>query len=98
VIRLSFAQRALKDFEEIHDYIARDNVDAALNFIGRLRKRCIELAEFPGIGRRREELRSGYRSLTEGDYVILYRLPRVGIVEIVRVLHAKRDIRKALRE
>ncbi len=45
-----FSDRALLDLEEIHDYIADDNVDAALGFINRLRDRCGELAMFPGIG------------------------------------------------
>jgi plasmid stabilization system protein ParE len=51
VKRLSFTGQSLQDFQEIHDYIAQDNADAALEFIGRLQKRCNELCEMPGAGR-----------------------------------------------
>lgn len=39
-----------------------------------------------------------YRSVTEGDYVILYRLVSESELEIVRVVHCKRDLGKALKE
>jgi toxin ParE1/3/4 len=98
VKRLSFAERALQDLQEIHDYIARDNADAALHFIERLQERCNELAQFPATGRRREEVRSGYRSVTVGDYVIFYLCRSADAVEIVRVIHAKRDLGKSLKD
>lgn len=95
MIRLSFSERALLDLEEIHDYIADDNVTAALNFINRLKSRCSELTSFPGIGRKREEIKTGYRSICEGEYVIFYRLKIADEIEIVRVVHGKRDLSNA---
>lgn len=55
------------------------------------KKRCDGIADMPGIGRQREELSPGLRSVPEGDYVIFYRQIEDG-VEIIRVLHGKRDI------
>ncbi len=92
---LVFSSDAEADFEQIGDFIAKDNLDAAISFVQRLRQRCRQIAEFPGIGRRRSDLRSGYRSVTEGEYIILY-VASSDTVEIVRVLHGKRDIGKAL--
>ena len=43
------------------------------------------------MGRRREELAPGLRSILQGSYVIFYRLTEERI-EIVRVLHVARDI------
>ena len=96
-MRLVFNPNAKSDLEQIGDYIARDNPDAAIAFVGRLRDRCRQIAQFPGIGRRRSDLMSGYRSLAEGQYVILY-LVLSDKVEIARILHGKQDLRKALKE
>ncbi len=60
-------------------------------------KRCHQLLDFPGLGRRRDDIRSGYRSLTEGEYIIIYRHAENEIV-IIRVIHSKRDLPTALLE
>lgn len=49
-----------------------------------------DLAEFPGVGRRRDELGQGYRSFPVGRYMIFYRLVEDGIV-ISHVLHGAQD-------
>jgi toxin ParE1/3/4 len=95
-VRLVFSSDAEADLEEIGDFIAEDNPAAAISFVQQLRQRCRQVAEFPGIGRRRSDLRSGYRSVTEGDYVILYRLASESELEIVRVVHGMRDLGNTL--
>ncbi len=88
---------ALEDLEEIGDYIAKDNFQAALSFVARLRNRCYSLGDNPGIGSKRDELRPRMRSVAEGDYVILYR-SHAAYLEIVRVVYGKRDIKKLFEE
>lgn len=49
------------------------------------------MAAQPNMGRGRDELTEGLRSLPVGRYVIFYRhIP--GGVEIIRVLHGSRDL------
>lgn len=91
--RLRFTPLAVQDLEEIHDYIAADNAEAALRLMERLEKRCQSLAETPGMGRSREELSPFLRSLAEGNYVIFYRPIEDG-AEVVRVLHGARSIER----
>lgn len=93
--RLTFTAQALEDFEQIHDFIAQDNLAAASRFISRLKDRCNELLPFPGSGRKRDEIKSGYRSVTEGEYVVLYKVVEDELV-IVRIIHGKRDLGKAI--
>jgi toxin ParE1/3/4 len=93
VSRLKFTQLAREDFQRIGDYIAKDNPVAAFNFVDRLQARCILLTDRPGIGRKRNEIKLNMRSATEGEYVIFYRALPDGI-EIVRVIHSKRDLGK----
>jgi toxin ParE1/3/4 len=49
------------------------------------------LAQFPSSGRVRAELLAGLRSYPAGDFVIFYRIIET-TVEVVRVLHGRRDI------
>ena len=49
----------------------------------------------PELGRPREDIRPGYRSLSVGRHVIFYRLGAAG-VDIVRVLHSSMDVGRHL--
>jgi toxin ParE1/3/4 len=50
------------------------------------------LADWPRADRRREDLRSGYRSHAAGKYIIFYRVAANDDVIIQRVLHGRRDL------
>jgi len=52
---------------------------------------CELIATRPQLGRRREELAPGLRSFPAGSYFIFYQ-PIADGIEVVRVLHASRDI------
>ena len=56
------------------------------------------LAGQPRIGELRDELRPGMRSFSVGNYVIYYRpVETMAIsIEIVRVLHGGRDVKRLL--
>lgn len=64
----------------------------ARSFIAKLRDKCDDLASLPGqLGRQREDLGDGLRSIPWRDYVIVFRYAGEG-VEIVRILHGARYI------
>lgn len=86
--------RALNDLAAIDDYISADNPAAAERLLESFRETFALLASVPEAGRRRDEVIAGIRSFPVGSYVIFYRIIR-GRVEIVRVLHGSRDIRRA---
>lgn len=92
---LRFTEGAERDLVDIGNFIARDNPTNAAQFIERLEEHCELLAAHPLMGRVRDALVPGLRSLSFGRYVIFYRALDDG-VEIVRVLHAARDLRRAL--
>jgi len=83
--------RALSDLAEIWDYIADDSEARADAFVGTIDAKFQTLAKQPGIGRLRDELAAGLRSLPVGRYIIFY-LPLAEGVDIIRVLHGARDI------
>jgi toxin ParE1/3/4 len=95
--RLFRAAEAEEDLIEIWLYIARDNPAAADDMLRLIDEKFMLLAENPKLGRALPELRAGMRRWPLGDYLILYReMP--GGVEIVRVIHGKRDLKRALRD
>jgi toxin ParE1/3/4 len=89
------SHRARRDVIEIWAYIASDNEPAADRFIDLLTHHFRLLGENPYLGRRREELRRGYRGFPVGQYVIFYRVAEPG-VRIVRILHGRRDVPEQL--
>jgi toxin ParE1/3/4 len=91
VPKLRITPRASADLLEIWCYIAEDSVANADAFVDKLHKTMKVLSRQPGAGRKREELAPGIQSFPFGRYIIFYRAIQ-GTIEIVRVLHAARDI------
>jgi toxin ParE1/3/4 len=67
-------------------------------YVERIRAHCRKIATLPcTIGRPRPELRPDLRSTACGQHVIFFRI--VGeTVEIITILHARRDLAAAFRE
>ncbi len=61
---VKFTEPAIQDLEEIFDYIALDDIDAAERVKDRLQKRWRAAAENPGTGRRRDDLQPNLRSVS----------------------------------
>ena len=74
----TFAPAAVADLDAIATYIAADNPRAASQTLARIKGKAQALAGAPGIGRPRDELLPGIRSLAVGRYVIFYRPSRPG--------------------
>ena len=84
-------RQADADLLEIWVYIAENNIEAANGVIQSIGRRCHDCADLPGIGRRRDDLSPGLRSINEGSYIIFYRVADNGI-QVVRVVHGARDL------
>jgi toxin ParE1/3/4 len=93
VARARFSPEAIADLQRIQELIAQGDLRQALLFVRALRDTCHRIAATPYMGRARSDLRPGLRSSPHGAYLILYRvaIPRV---EIVRILHGSRDLRR----
>jgi Plasmid stabilization system protein len=95
VLQLHISPRAARDLQEIALYIARDNPQRALSFIGELRQRCQQIADAPLAYRSRPELGENLRSCPHGSYVLFFECSEL-MVTIVCVLHASRDLPQQL--
>jgi len=83
---------AIQDIEQIADYIAsQSGLDQADRFLNKLDAKFVKIAQFPNLGRQRDEILPGLRSLPMDNYLILYMV--IGQdVEIFRVVSGYRDL------
>src|SRR5580658_4073778 len=88
--------RAKKDINDIWDYIAAEDIEAADRVLGALEAAMVKLAKNPGIGHWREELTDKqHRFFLVYSYLIVYR-HETKPLQMIRVLHAARDVQNIL--
>ena len=94
---------ARRDLDEIADYIARDNIDAALRFYDAAHAAFEQLATMPGMGPLREYRERAFADVRSWpltrfeNYLVFYR-PVEGGIEVLRVLHGARDVDRIVRQ
>jgi toxin ParE1/3/4 len=88
---------ASADLAEIWAYIAKDSPRQADILAVRIDQEFKVLARNPNIGRTRTELLVNLRSFPVGRYIIFY-IPRLRGIEVVRVLHGARDLKPLFQE
>jgi len=81
----------VRDLTAITDYIAADNLTAALGFCDEVDRILTMIAQYPDIGEAVEHLAPGLRRLALGNYLLFYRHVDDQI-ELIRLLHGSRDI------
>ena len=94
-LRFSFTVQARHDMDDIWAYVAEDNPVAADDLIDEFHQAVRKLADHPKLGRSREELARGLRSLALGNYIMFYR-HLTDRLEVYRVLHGARDLPELL--
>jgi toxin ParE1/3/4 len=92
-LTLVISDQAQEDLLDIWLYIANDSPLAADRFLDFLYEKCVSLCASPKLGRLRDELLPGLRSLPVKRYTIFYRVSR-DTIEIVRVLSGYRDVER----
>jgi plasmid stabilization system protein ParE len=95
VAHVTWTAEAQRWLQEIYDYIARDNPDAAYRTITAIHERTQILPRFPQIG---TQYRSAphIRILIESNYRIAYLLKPDGTIDILGVFHGALPIERYL--
>lgn len=88
-MRLRWAAPALRDLEEIGDYIARDNPAAADRVVTQILNQTDALATHPHIGRPGRVPDTRELVVADTPYIVPYRV-RGDEVQILAVLHGAR--------
>jgi antitoxin ParD1/3/4/toxin ParE1/3/4 len=94
--RFILTPRAQQDLNDIWDYIAGDNIEAADLVLDDLARAIRKLAKNPGLGHRRDDLADErHRFCLVYSYLIVYR-PGAKPLQVIRILHAARDVQSIL--
>jgi plasmid stabilization system protein ParE len=91
-MRVVITGPAEADPEDIFDFIALDNVLAAIDYVVELRRKALGLGYFPRMYRLRRDLPGGnLRTVPAGSHLIVYRVLRAR-VEVLRFPHGAMDL------
>lgn len=92
--QFTLTESAAQDIEEIADYLAaQSSFDSSEKFVRRLNAQLAKIAQFPRIGRSRDEISKGIRSFPMDSYLILY-IPSGANVDVLRVVSKYRNLRR----
>jgi toxin ParE1/3/4 len=93
----SFSDTAIRDLDEICEYIAIQNSKAASQLFDRIRQKCKLVANFPNMGKSYTSIAPNLRGFVVDDYIIFY-YPAFDGINIVRVVSGYRDLDDLLLE
>lgn len=88
-MRLEWSEAALKDREEVFDYIAADRPQAAIEMDLRIRDQCRTLLQFPATGRSGRVRGTRELVIQHSPYIAAYRV-KEDAVQVLRILHGGR--------
>ena len=95
MVRIVWTELSTQDLKEIFDYIALDSQRYATITVNKIYQRVQPVSENPLIGRMVPEfLTKSIREVREGNYRIIYRIKGTTQVDIVRIYHVARLLRK----
>ena len=91
------------EINALADYIAHDNLNAALRFLDAVQKTFNLIAEQPNIGSQRYAhfpMMDGLRmkAISNFENHFIFYIERPSYIDILRVLHSARDIPEAIKE
>ncbi|NEO56465.1 MAG: type II toxin-antitoxin system RelE/ParE family toxin [Okeania sp. SIO3B5] len=89
--KYQFSEDAIKDINEICDYLAKNNPRSASNLFDAIRQKCKLFANFPKMGKSYSQIRPSLRGFLVKDYIIFYYPHDEGIV-ILRIVSGYRNL------
>jgi toxin ParE1/3/4 len=97
VSKYAFSPAARADLSGIWDYTyERWGMDQAEEYVRQLQRAIERAAANPRIGTGCDDIRPGYRKMAAGSHVVFYRVADGIGIDIVRILHQRRDVDRHL--
>jgi toxin ParE1/3/4 len=95
MVKIVWTELSTSDLKEIFDFIADDSLRYASITANKIYNRVQPILENPYIGRMVPEFtKKSIREIIEGNYRIIYRIRNKNQVDILRVNHTSRLLRK----
>jgi len=95
-MKLIWSPLSLQKLDYYADYIARDNIDAALTFIDEIENKALSLKAHPHKGRMIPALNDELKRelVIKSNYLLLYEI-HDDIIEILTIRHVKQKPKKS---
>jgi len=95
MVKIVWTELSTRDLKAIFDYISEDSNRYAVITVNRIYKRVQPISENPYIGRMVPEVNKKLvREIFEGNYRIIYRIKGKTQVDILRIYHVARLLKK----
>jgi toxin ParE1/3/4 len=95
MVKIVWTELAVSDLKEIHDYIALDSARYASITATKIFIKIQPVSERPYLGRMVPEFAmTSIREMIEGNYRIIYRIRNKNKIEVLRVFHTARVLKK----
>ncbi len=95
MVKIVWTELSILDLKELFDYIAEDSNRYATITVTRLYNRVQLISENPYMGRIVPEINEKpIREILEGNYRIIYRIKSKTQIDILRVYHSARLLKK----
>lgn len=92
------APEARVDLVDLWSYVADErSIETADRLVDSISARFVLLSRHPHVGQRRDNLRSGVRSFSVGNYLVLYQIDGDDVL-IQRVVRGSRDLEALFQE
>ena len=92
-----FSKLAIKDLNEICEFIGQTNIKVATKLFDNIREKCKLVSSFPNMGKDYSWILSDLRGFIVNEYIIFY-YPLENGIEIIRVVYGKRDLSAVFEE
>ena len=95
MVHIVWTELSIQDLREIFDFIAADSNRYAIITVDKIYKRALSIAASPYIGRVVPEIEEmTIREIIVGTYRVIYRIKNEEQVDILRVYHSARLLRR----
>lgn len=90
--QIILSPRAQADLQNVHAYtLSTYGPGQAGKYLSLLEKGIHQLLDNPEIGRKRDDIKSGYRALSIEKHIIFYKIKETDI-QILGVVHSRMDV------
>ena len=96
-MRCIISPRAIRDLDEISSYFAERNVESGGRLLRSFNDICINLRQFPNMGKSYSNLSPGLRGIPMNGYIIFYRVTEEELT-ILRVRSGKQNLESLFEE
>ncbi|MCX6273077.1 MAG: type II toxin-antitoxin system RelE/ParE family toxin [Bacteroidetes bacterium] len=95
MVKIVWTELSLSDLKEVFDYIAIDSIRYAMITANKIFQRLQPVADNIYLGRMVPEFRrKAIREVREGNYRIIYRIKSKTRIDVLRVFHVARSLKK----